>query len=179
MLERARQRAAERGTSVRFERGDIASADLGRTFDAAVLLFAVLGYQTETHDVISTLANARRHLAPGGLLALDVWYGPGVLAERPSERVKVVERIERRSTGTLDSRRHLCVVDFAVRRLDDASAEPTTESHPMRFFFPLELEHYLEHAGFELVRLGGFPEFEREPDDTTWTVMALARAAPA
>ena len=47
----------------------------------------------------------------------------------------------------------------------------------MRFFFPLELELFLDRAGFSLVELGAFPDFDAEPDPSTWNVLALARAA--
>ena len=53
------------------------------------MMFAVLGYQHTNADVLDALATARAHLDVGGLFAFDVWYGPAVLSERPSERVKV------------------------------------------------------------------------------------------
>src|SRR6266567_477654 len=81
--------AARRGP--RFELGDIGSIDLRREFDAVVMMFAVLGYQVTNEAVQAALASARRHLAAGGLLFGDLWYGPAVLAQRPSERVKVIE----------------------------------------------------------------------------------------
>ena len=52
----------------------------------------------------------------------------------------------------------------------------TEESHKMRYFFPLELELFLKCAGFKLIRLGAFPEFDRDPDETTWNVLGVARA---
>ena len=36
-------------------------ADVGRTFDAVLILFAALGYQTDDAAVAGTLANVRRH----------------------------------------------------------------------------------------------------------------------
>lgn len=177
MLELARSR----GPGPAFVSADVAQLALGRTFDAAVLLFAVLGYQVETEQVLATLRSARRHLEPGGLLAFDVWYGPAVLAERPAPREKVVERdgerLVRRSSGTLDVRRHRVRVDFELWPLDrGAQVGAVMESHLMRFFFPLELEHYLADAGFRLCRLGGFPEVAQEPSETTWSVLAVAVA---
>jgi hypothetical protein len=48
----------------------------------------------------------------------------------------------------------------------------------MRFFFPLELEAHLTHAGFTLERLAPFPVLDAPLDDTQWNVVAVARAAP-
>jgi hypothetical protein len=45
-----------------FQRGDIRSVDVGRKFDATLMMFAVLGYQTENTDVLAELGTARRHL---------------------------------------------------------------------------------------------------------------------
>ena len=52
----------------------------------------------------------------------------------------------------------------------------TEEKHLMRFFFPLELNLFLECSGFAPVRLGAFPDFDRDPDETTWNVLCVARA---
>ena len=46
----------------------------------------------------------------------------------------------------------------------------------MRFFFPLELNCFLESAGFTSIRFGTFPEFDKDPDETTWNMLAVARA---
>jgi hypothetical protein len=50
------------------------------------------------------------------------------------------------------------------------------ETHRMRYFFPLELSFFLDSSGFSLERLGAFPKFDDEPDETTWNVVAVARA---
>jgi hypothetical protein len=50
------------------------------------------------------------------------------------------------------------------------------ESHQMRYFFPRELDLFLETSGFCPVRLGAFPDFDREPNETTWNVIGVARA---
>ena len=55
--------------------------------DATVMMFAVLGYFPGNSDVQAALDSARRHLRPGGLFFCDMWYGPAVLSQRPSERI--------------------------------------------------------------------------------------------
>ena len=52
----------------------------------------------------------------------------------------------------------------------------TEETHVMRYFFPLELRFLLECAGFSSLRLGAFPEFDRDPDETTWNILGVGRA---
>jgi SAM-dependent methyltransferase len=185
MIERAEEKARSVATSgaITFSRGDLLDLDLGATFDVALMMFAVLGYQHENRDVLAALRTARRHLRPGGLLIFDVWFGPAVLSERPAQRVRTVrgegeEETIRISTPTVDIGRHLCTVAFQLIRIDMSHVvRKTDEQHAMRFFFPLELEHFLERAEFDDVAIGAFPDFARSPDETTWNVMVVARAA--
>jgi SAM-dependent methyltransferase len=183
MLAQARTKAVPlvADNRVLFHQGDIRSVELGRQFDAALILFAVLGYQHENADVLATLRTARRHLRPGGLLVFDVWYGPAVLRERPSQRVKVIPtpngKIVRVASGTLDTLRHLCRTDYILWRWSDGEpVQETRESHLMRYFFSRELDLFLQCERLALDRLGAFPEFDRDPDETTWNVMAAAHA---
>ena len=183
MLAHARRKAAgfSIGSGVAFHQGDIRSVDLQRHFDAALMMFAVLGYQLENADVLSALKAARQHLRSGGLLIFDVWYGPAVLHQRPSQRVRIVPTPEGRTlrvaSGELDIRRHLCTVHFHVWQLEgERLVAETKESHLKRYFFPQELNLFLECSGFVLIRLGAFPEFDQDPDETTWNVLGVGRA---
>jgi len=175
MLERARVAAP----AARFIHGDLQSVDVGHAFDAVVLLFAVLGYQISPAEVLAALRTARRHLNLGGILAFDVWYGPAVLAQRPATRTRDAEiegdRLVRTSRGVLEEDRQVVTVGFEIE-FPDSNAAPIAESHQMRYFFTPELEGQLNDSGFDLVRIGGFPEFDRDPDETTWNVLVVARA---
>jgi len=182
MVSRARAKARELQTAatVDFVTGDLRDLDLGRRYDAVLMMFAVLGYQLTNSDVLATLGAAHRHLDPGGLLLFDVWYGPAVLHEGPTDRTKTADsptgRIERRATATLDTFAHLCTVTYELKMSGGAEAGTSRESHRMRYFFPQELFLFLDIAGFEVVRIGDFEDVERDVDDTTWNVMVAARA---
>lgn len=181
MLEVAQSKARQEGVSIRLHQGDVREVDLGESFDAAVMMFAVLGYQLENDDVLNALKTARNHLKPQGLLVFDVWYGPTVLAQRPGDRVRIIETengtLLRAASGELDIRRHVCAVRFHLWQMEgDRVLARTDETHPMRFFFPQELELFLEVTGFHLLRLGAFPDFDRDPDETTWNVMVVGQA---
>jgi SAM-dependent methyltransferase len=183
MLTHARKKAATLADSnnVAFHHGDIRSIDFREHFDAVLMMFAVLGYQIQNADVLSALKAARRHLRLGGLFIFDFWYGPAALHQRPSQRIKVVPtpegQILRVTSAELEIRRHVCTVHFHVWRLEgERLAAEVQEDHQVRYFFPLELEFFLECSGFTLIRLGAFPEFDRDPDEKTWNVLAVARA---
>ena len=183
MIAHARRKAGglSDGSSVALHQGDVRSIDLQRDFDAVLMMFAVLSYQLENADVIAALKTTRRHLRLGGLLIFDVWFGPAVLHQRPSQQVKVIPtpegKILRVSSGELDIRHHVCTVHFHVWRLEgERLVAETKESHPIRYFFPRELDLFLECSGFAPIQLGAFPEFDQDPDEMTWNVLGVTRA---
>ena len=183
MLDQARSKAAGPGELLpcRFHHSDIRSANLGQEFDAVLLMFAVLGYQLSNADVRATLHTARRHLRPGGILLFDIWYGPAVLTQRPSDRVKIIPsdsgKIVRTSSSTLETKRHSCTVRYHVWKIaGERLLSETEEEHTVRYFFPMELSLFLELTGFAPIRIGAFPEFDRDPDEQTWNVLCAARA---
>jgi SAM-dependent methyltransferase len=165
-----------------FHQADIRNLELGREFDAVLVMFAVLGYQLQNDDVISTLTVARKHLKHDGLLIFDVWYGPAVLHERPAQRIKTIPtekgELVRASSGTLDVNSQTCTVDVQIWNVEgDRLIGRTEESHTNRYFFPLEIDLFLKTTRFDPLRLGAFPEFDRDPDESTWNVLQVARAA--
>jgi len=174
--------AASPDGNVSFHEADIREFNLDRQFDAIVVMFAVLGYQIDNHDVLRTLNTARKHLKRDGLLIFDVWYGPAVLHERPTQRIKTIKtengEILRTSSGTLDVNRHVCTIDIQIWNLEsDRLVSRTRESHTQRYFFSQELKLFLENTGFDPIRLGAFPDFNHDPDESTWNVLQVARAS--
>jgi SAM-dependent methyltransferase len=164
-----------------FQEGDIRELDLGRRFDAVLMMFTVLGYQLEDADLMATLATVRRHLEPGGLFIFDVWNGPAVLADRPGERrITVTDestRITRKTRAVLDIPRHLCRVSFDLERIDAGGrAEEWREEHVLRYYFPQELELALGQNRLGLLQLSKFPDGYAPPDDRAWNVIGVARA---
>ncbi len=181
MLERARGKAnGPRETQVEFVLGDLRDVRLNRQFDVCIVMFAVLGYQATNRDVAASLDNVRHHLQPGGIFAFDVWNGAAVLAVGPSERRRTAPDGERRlirfSSGRLDLRRHLCHVHAHQLLVEGAQiVSEVEETHAMRYFFPLELELFLDHAGFDLVEMTSFDNPEQELDSQTWNMFVVAR----
>lgn len=181
MLQRARDKVPQAGgVKLDFVQGDLRDVSLGRSFDACLLMFAVLGYQTTNQDVARALDNVQRHLKPGGVFVFDVWNGTAVLTIGPSERMRVLSDRDRRlirfSSGTVDPRRQLCHVRIHQLALAGAQiVSEAEETHVMRYFFPLEVELFLDHAGFDVVELASFDHEQGAVDQRTWNMLVVAR----
>jgi SAM-dependent methyltransferase len=182
MLARAHAKANHvRNGSMEFHEADIRKLDLGQRFDAALMMFTVLGYQIDDADLLAALGTVRRHLKPGGLFIFDVWNGPAVLAERPGERrisvKEEVARISRKSRATLDFDRHLCHVTFELERVDGSGQTAKwQENHVVRYYFHGELQSILGQNRLELLSLRSFPDGEAPADERAWNVIGVAQA---
>lgn len=185
MLGLARQKAERAGanriaTPPAFVEGDVRTVQLGRTFDAALMLFAVLGYQTTDADVTATMRTVASHLRPGGLFICDLWFGPAVLAIGTSDRVKVIDvpdgQLHRTSSGQIDSVHHTCRVDFKTWRVVSGKVlDESAESHTMRYFFEAELEKFFDAAGLDLCALHPFEDLNARPGNSNWNVWVCER----
>lgn len=172
MLQRAREKAARESADAQFVLGDLRDVRLERSFDACIVMFAVLGYQTTDQDVAAALDTVRVHLEPGGIFVCDVWNGAAVLTDGPGERTRTApdgaRQLIRVSSGTLDLPRHLCHVHIRQTLIEgNQIVAETEETHAMRYFFPLELELLLDRAGFDVV--------EMTLDADTWNMFVVAR----
>lgn len=161
--------------------GDARTYDLDQTFDAGIVMFAVVGYMTTNQDVLDCLKTLRKHLKLGAPMVMDFWYGPAVLAQRPSDRVKEIELdnalVLRAVSTDLDSFSHTAQVNFNIWiDRDGPPIEQVQESHVMRYFFPQEIKLFLELAGFDLKTLSAFPSFSDPLTDETWNALVTAVA---
>jgi len=183
MLDIARAKAAENNKNIRFRRQDVRNLDLSQQFDAAVAMFAVMGYQTSNKDFEDTLISVYNHLSPGGLLIFDVWFGPAVLVEKPQDRVKVIElpnkKIIRYAQPVLDVIHHTVEVNYTVLEITERKTTEISEHHLMRYFFYQEIVYFLEKNGFELLRIGPFMDLNNSVDESCWNIEVICEKKPA
>jgi SAM-dependent methyltransferase len=136
---------------------------------------------TTNEDLLAAFKTARRHLKPGGVFVFDAWSGLAVLAERPSDRYRIVdrgdERIIRFVRPELDVLRHTVDVHYKVLHLrGDRLAEEVDEVHTVRYLFPQELAYYLGEAGLKTRRLCPFTRLEDELGERDWNLAVVAEA---
>ena len=142
---------------VRFFEGDLATVRLDARFDVVTSLFHVFSYQTTNQALSAAFAKAHAHLRAGGMLIFDVWYGPAVLSDPPTVRVKRLSddetEVVRISEPTLHANRNVVDVDFEVLIRDrlKGSMSRLTERHEMRYLFTPEIEALAAATGMKLL----------------------------
>lgn len=162
--------------------GDICDIELGRKFDAVISLFHVISYQTSDDALHRVFNVAASHLKPGGVFLFDVWHGPAVLAQRPSERVKIVEddfqRVVRTTRPTIDTRQNTVEVIFDVDCEDKCFGGRSffRENHVLRYLFPSEVDFLAKLSSLRVIATEEFLT-GRAPSIATWGVMYLLQNA--
>ena len=68
--------ARERCPGVPFHEGDMATFEVGRTFDVITCLFSSIGYVRTAERLRSTLLHIARHLATGAIVFIEPWFTP-------------------------------------------------------------------------------------------------------
>jgi SAM-dependent methyltransferase len=161
MLEKANERvshlSAELASRLKFTQGDARSIRLGEPFDIVLSLFHVISYQVTNDDLIAVFKTARKHLKPGGLFIFDVWYGPAVLSDPPTVRVKRLEddhiQVTRVAEPVLHPNENVVDVNYQVfiRDKNSSAVEEITETHRMRYIFKPEIEYCAKQIDMELI----------------------------
>jgi SAM-dependent methyltransferase len=101
MVIAARARAAAANVSVEHLLGDMRNFDLDRQFALIFIARNSLLHLHSTEDILAAFAAIRRHLAPGGMFAFDV-FNPNVrLLARPADERFPVMQVETELFGTL------------------------------------------------------------------------------
>jgi 2-polyprenyl-3-methyl-5-hydroxy-6-metoxy-1,4-benzoquinol methylase len=181
MLNTAKEKTRKLGLNINLQLSDIRDFKVNRKFDSIICMFAVLNYVTLNSDLEMTLKNVKEHLNEGGLFIIDIWNGLAVMRILPSTRVKIVEKdktkIIRIVEPELDALNHLCRNHYRLIVLEEGRVlEEIEETHVIRYLFPQEIKHYLEHAGFEVLKICPFPKIDALVDENIWNIAVIARA---
>lgn len=181
MIKQAKGKARKADANITFHSLDIRDFNLKRKFDACISMFAVLDYLTETGDILRALRSIRRHLKPDSIFTFDFWNGLAVLRILPSVRVKTVERegvkVFRTVHPELDTLHHICTSRYHVLVTQGGTIiDEFEETHEVRYLFPQEIAHYLDDAGFELLKFCPFLRLNGTADESEWNLTAIAKA---
>ena len=155
-------------SALRLHRAPMQRFDLGGDRFALIFsAFRAFQHLYSVEDQLACLACVRRHLAPGGRLAFDV-FNPrlsriALLEEPEFEELRFPlggEEVVRYTTVTRDLGRQVQRVRMRYeRRRGDQVVGDDVAEFEMRWFHRFEIEHLIARAGFALEALYG--DFER------------------
>ena len=167
MLARARRTLARQGLMAKLIECDMRDFALARQFDAIILAANSLMHLHTEDDFRRTFSAIRKHLAPGGVFAFDVYV--------PSARLLSLPPDERQPLGTFDHP-HLGAVSVEETIIYD----PVTQITRADWYWSTEAERDFRHTRLDLrqvypqelpllLALGGlklvdrFGDFDRSP----------------
>jgi SAM-dependent methyltransferase len=158
-----------------FRRADIRDIRLKRTFDVVISLFHVMSYQITNEDIKAAFQTAKNHLCNRGLFIFDCWYGPAVLTDRPTMRMKKVEnqkiKVRRVAKPSLIPSKNLVEINYEMTVLEKTTLQKSkfSEKHRMRYLFQPEIEYFLREVGLKLISCREWMT-NNPPGFDTWNV---------
>ena len=181
MIKIARDNAIKSNQNIIYSVADIRKYVPSHRFDAVISLFHVMSYQNTNQDILDAFRSVRTALDFDGIFLFDVWYGPGVLTDLPTVRVKEVDdeayklvRVAKPIMYDKRNRVDVCYEVFCIDKKQD-TVKMINETHSMRYFFRPELEMLLEMTGFELLDNIDCNSLEKT-DYRSWTSYFIAKA---
>ncbi len=177
MLEIAKNKFGE---NINFYNADIRKFDLNKKYDTIISLFHVLSYQVKNHDLDSAFESVYKHLNDGGYFIFDCWYGPGVMNDPPSIRVRNMkdEEVEiiRISEPDINYNNSTVDVNFKIiiNDLKTDKVKILHEKHPMRYLFKNEIEFLANKYNFKIVSFYSWMSFD-VPNKNDWQVVFVLK----
>jgi SAM-dependent methyltransferase len=162
MLSTARERAATAKVSVEYVLGDMRNFSLGRQFALIFIARNSLLHLHSTEDILTAFAMVRRHLAPGGIFAFDI-FNPNVrLLARPSGQRFPVFQKQTESFGELSVEE---TTDYdPATQVGRGRWYVSTPGNPDAWVLPLDLRNIFPQELPLLLAAGGFHLKSRAED---------------
>jgi SAM-dependent methyltransferase len=167
-------------SKLKFIEGDIRTIQTHQRYDAVISLFHVMSYQTSNEDLSAAFKTAKQHLKPGGIFLFDCWYGPGVLSDRPTTRVKRIEdehlSIIRIAEPVMYLNENLVDINYQILVSDKQNLTQNNfyETHRMRYLFQPEVKFLLEKHQLDFLECNELIS-STVPSQNSWEVYFLSR----
>lgn len=185
LLARAQQRLAAAGLlgQVRLVAGDVRSTTMGTGYPLAIVGLNSFMHLEQSDDQLQALRQIHAALAPGGLLALDL-FNPhgrdlaghnGELVLDKSFNLEDGTVVQKFVAQTSDSAAQLSYVTFIYDELtSEGLVRRFTLPFTMRWLYRYEAEHLLARAGFVIEQVFGSYELDDYHSDSD-VMLILAR----
>ncbi|MCB5267002.1 MAG: class I SAM-dependent methyltransferase [Candidatus Cloacimonetes bacterium] len=180
MLKIAKTRIVGKEDKLSFSHSNIHELNLDKKFDVVVSLFHVMSYQNSNEELIKAFETAKNHLSDDGIFIFDFWYGPAVLTDLPTTRIKRLEndniKVTRLAEPFLHVQQNIVDVNYDVFIEDKTSKEVVEkkELHKMRYFFDTELEIICKQVGFGVIQKYEWMS-NKNPNFNSWNVVWIVK----
>ena len=180
MLKIAETRRIGKEDKLSFCHSNISELSLNEKFDVVVSLFHVMSYQNSNKELIKAFKVAKNHLVDNGIFIFDFWYGPAVLTDLPTTKIKRLKneniKVTRIAEPILHAVANIVDVNYDVFIEDNQSKKifEKKELHKMRYFFDLELELVCEQVGFTIENKYEWMS-TKQPSFQSWNVVWVVR----
>jgi SAM-dependent methyltransferase len=140
-----------------FEVADVRTFRLDKSFDIVLSMFHVASYQTSNTDLKNMFLTAAHHLNSSGILIFDFWYGPAVLKNMPSSRIKKMNnneiKVVRYANPEIKCNENIVDVNYKIEVTNKIDGQKSlfSEKHSMRYLFLPELTSILEELNIEIL----------------------------
>ena len=177
MIEIAQERLLSESSlatlEISYETADVRAFTPKKRYDLVYSLFHVINYMTSDDDLREFFSSAGKALRKDGLLIFDFWYGPGVEADFPAERKKVVEwngeSLIRTAKPRLIPEENLVLVEYQI----EIAQEVFSEFHKMRYLFDADIDSFAA-PHFVTESILGWRE-NTAPTSDNWNAVAILR----
>ena len=180
MLAIAEKRRVGKENQLSFSHANIQNLKLNKQFDVVTLLFHVMSYQNSNQELIQAFNVAKEHLVNGGILIFDFWYGPAVLMDLPTARIKRLEnehiQVTRLAEPVMYPQKNVVDVQYSIfiKDKETQNVVEKNELHSMRYLFDLELELICNQVGFDVINKHEWMN-EVAPNFNSWNVVWIIK----
>ena len=176
MLKIAKNRSKHKDDKLLFSNSNIQNLNLNKKFDVVVSLFHVMNYQNSDNELLKAFKVAKEHLKNDGIFIFDFWYGPAVLKDLPTIRIKrltnekikvtrIAEPVMYLDENTVDVNYDVFIEDINSKMIIEKK-----EVHKMRYFFDDELDIISKKVGFKFKHKYEWMS-KKNPDLNSWNVV--------
>lgn len=192
MLERARQKRDAVGASnLTLMQADMSDFDLPHRFSLVIIPFRGLLSLLSVEDEVRTLTNIRRHLAPGGKFAFDIFVPDLDMLVQEGDVPYHFRDVTDPSTGkrmviwnqtSYDAYSQVMSIRTTIEELNLAGrvSGKMYRDFALRYIFRWEMYHLLRSCGYEILALhGDFQrgDFDESSDEMIWIASPAGSAA--
>lgn len=167
MIEKAKKKANDAGSDVKFKTLDFLNIDLNQTFDAVFMVFDSLNYLHSKEDIAALHEQVCNILNPGGIFVYDFTTprnSKKAIRYLNDEQDTVDDRYTYHRSSQYDEDSRIHTNTFEIEKLSDQSASASSvyrEEHHQKIYTMSDIMPIVEESPFRLLK--AYDGFELKP----------------